>query len=146
RLTGLTFAIGDLWMLLAAAIFAAYSILLRFKPAGIGPVAFVSFTFIPGLLFLLPWLTVELWSTPSVNFSWTAFGSIVYLGVGASLLAFLCWNRAVELIGPAKAAFVYYSLPLFSGTEAVLLLGEPIRALHVLSGILILCGIIIATR
>lgn len=145
RLMGLTFAIGDLWMLLAAAIFAAYSILLRFKPPELGPVAFVSFTFIPGLLFLLPWWTWELSGHASVNFSWTALGSVVYLGVGASLLSFLCWNRAVELIGPAKAAFVYYSLPLFSGTEAVFLLGEPIGMVHVVSGAMILCGIIVAT-
>jgi drug/metabolite transporter (DMT)-like permease len=145
RLMGLTFAVGDIWMLLAAAIFAAYSILLRYKPPEMGPVAFISFTFIPGLIFLLPWLAWEHAGNVSITFSWTALGSILYLAIGPSLLSFLCWNRAVELVGPAKAAFVYYSLPLFSGSEAVILLGEPIGTVHVLSGALILCGIIVAT-
>ncbi len=146
RLTGLTFSQGDVWMLLAAAIFAAYNILVRIKPAELTPVVFVGATFILGLLFLTPWFIWELTEVRVINFSPAALGSIVYLGVGPSLLAFLCWNRAITIIGPVKAAFVYYSLPLFSGIEALLLLDEPIHGVHVLSAILILAGVIVATR
>jgi drug/metabolite transporter (DMT)-like permease len=146
RLTGLTFSHGDVWMLLAAAIFAAYSILVRIKPADLTPVVFVGSTFILGLLFLAPWFIWELTEVRVINFSPTALGSIVYLGVGPSLLAFLCWNRAITIIGPVRAAFVYYCLPLFSGIEALLLLDEPIHGIHVLSAVLILAGVIVATR
>ncbi len=41
---------------------------------------------------------------------------------------------------------VYYSLPIFSGLEAFLILGEPVTAAHGLSGALILAGILVATR
>jgi drug/metabolite transporter (DMT)-like permease len=41
---------------------------------------------------------------------------------------------------------VYYSLPIFSGLEAFIILGEPVTAAHALSGALILAGILIATR
>jgi drug/metabolite transporter (DMT)-like permease len=41
---------------------------------------------------------------------------------------------------------VYYSLPVFGGGEALVFLGEPVHTIHVLSGILILLGVIVATH
>lgn len=145
RLMGLTFAEGDLWMLLAAAIFGTYSVLARMKPVALSPVAFLCSTFIIGLVFLVPWTLWELRNVESIHLSTIAIASIVYLGVGPSLLAFLWWNEAIMLIGPVRSAFVYYSLPIFSGVEALVLLGEPVRSVHLLSGMLILLGITIAT-
>ena len=86
---------------------------------------------------LAPWFAWE-WSTSkAIEFTPTIVGAIFYLGVGPSLLAYLCWNQSVAIIGPTRAAFVYYCLPLFSGVEAILLLGEPVGVVHILSGILI---------
>jgi len=145
RLAHLTFSEGDLWMLGQAASFALYSILVRMKPAELSPLTFLFSLFVLGLLFLLPWLAWELSGTKGIEFPPATVGAILYLGVGPSLLAYLCWNQSVAIIGPARAAFVYYCLPLFSGGEALLLLGEPINAVHVLSAIMILAGIIFAT-
>lgn len=145
RLMGLAFSEGDVWMVLAAGIFGAYSILARIKPVALSPVAFLCSTFILGLLFLVPWVIWELRNVQVINFSSTAIAAIVYLGVGPSLLAFLCWNEAITRIGPVRCAFVYYSLPVFSGAEALVLLGEPVHLVHVLSGTLILLGVIFAT-
>jgi drug/metabolite transporter (DMT)-like permease len=144
-LLNMTFTEGDLWMLPAAAIFAGYSILVRRKPGELGQGAFLGAIFMIGLVFLLPWTIWEQWGSRGVTFSATAVLAILYLGVGPSLLAFLCWNRAIALIGPARASFVYYSLPVFSGIEASLILREPIDLVHVFSGALILIGIITAT-
>ncbi len=146
RLMRLTFSEGDLLMLIAAAMFGAYSILVRIKPPDLSPVAFLCSTFIFGLLFLVPWVIWELRDVKVISFSSTDIAAIVYLGVGPSLLAYLCWNQAITIIGPVRAAIVYYSLPVFSGGEALLLLGEPVHAVHVLSGVLILAGVIVATR
>ncbi|MFW5730510.1 MAG: EamA family transporter, partial [Desulfonatronovibrionaceae bacterium] len=48
--------------------------------------------------------------------------------------------------GPARAALIYYTLPLFSGLGAYVLLGEPVGWIHALSAVMILGGIVIATR
>jgi drug/metabolite transporter (DMT)-like permease len=146
RLVRLTFSEGDLWMLIAAVLFGAYSILVRIKPADLSPVAFLCSTFILGLIFLVPWVFWELRDVSVINFSSTTIAAIVYLGIGPSLLAYLCWNQAITIIGPVRAAVVYYFLPAFSGAEALLLLGEPVHAVHVVSGALILTGVIVATR
>jgi len=72
--------------------------------------------------------------------------AIIYLAVGPSLLAYLCWNRAIKMIGPVRTGLVYYCIPLFSGIEAYVLLNEPVHWVHALSGVMILAGVIIATR
>jgi drug/metabolite transporter (DMT)-like permease len=146
RLVQLTFSEGDVWMLIAAALFGVYSILVRIKPPDLSAVAFLCSTFILGLIFLVPWVVWELRDVRVINFSSTTIAAIVYLGIGPSLLAYLCWNQAITIIGPVRAAVVYYSLPAFSGAEALLLLGEPVHAVHVISGALILTGVIVATR
>jgi drug/metabolite transporter (DMT)-like permease len=146
RLTHLTFSEGDLWMLGQAASFALYSILVRKKPAELQPLTFLFSLFVLGTLFLLPWFISELPGMKMIEFSPTILGAILYLGLGPSLLAYLCWNESVAIIGPTRAAFVYYCLPLFSGGEALLLLGEPVTVTHVLSGTMILAGVIFTTR
>jgi len=40
---------------------------------------------------------------------------------------------------------VYYSLPLFTAIESVLILGESVAMFHVLGGGLIVAGILMAT-
>ncbi|WP_147819301.1 DMT family transporter [Salidesulfovibrio onnuriiensis] len=146
RLVNMTFAVGDMWMLFAAFLFAVYSILIRRKPPELGQTAFLGFTFYCGWLMIIPWM---LWEQSSA--SWPAMnlpvvGSVLYIGLGASLVAYFTWNRAVALIGPSRAGFIYYCLPVFTGTWAWLLLGEPVTLLHAGTGVCILTGIYIATK
>lgn len=145
RLLNLAFSGGDLWMLAQAASFALYSILVRSKPTELSSLTFLFSLFVLGLVFLLPLFVWEQSAKAAVEYSPTIIAAIIYLGIGPSLLAYLFWNQSVAIIGPTKSAFVYYCLPLFSGVEAFLLLGEPIYAVHALSGILILGGVIFAT-
>jgi drug/metabolite transporter (DMT)-like permease len=146
RLMQLKFATGDLWMLGQAVSFAFYSILVRKKPEDLDPHLFLFSLFVIGMLVLLPWLN---WSE-SVNSlgQWPShiIGSIIYLGIGPSLLAFLLWNNSVAIIGPSRAALIYYTIPLFSGVAGLIFLGEAIRIIHLVSGILILGGVMFATK
>ncbi len=146
RLGGLTFSRGDLWMLGQAASFALYSILIKIRPAGFSPLVFLFSLVVLGVSYLIPWFIYELPGLTNIAFTPTVVGCIFYLGIGPSLLAYLFWNQSVAIIGPSRAAFVYYCLPLFSGIEGLVLLGEPIGAVHVFSGALILAGVIFSTK
>lgn len=146
RLMSLTFSEGDVWMLIQAAAFAVYSILIQVKPAELSQSVCLSSMFILGWLFLVPWFALEITGVKSISFSPTAIGAITYLGVGPSLFAYFCWNRAIVIIGPVRTGLVLYCLPLLSGVEAFLLLNESVHWVHVLSGALILAGLLIATR
>jgi len=59
RLLHMSFAPGDLWMFLAATLFAIYSMLVKRKPEGMPVLAFQFSTFALGLCMLLP---LYLWS------------------------------------------------------------------------------------
>lgn len=140
------FAIGDLWMLLAAMIFAVYSILVKQKPKEMGIMGFQLITFLLGLIFLLPFFIWEQSVTPFVKFDTTSVLSILYVGIFASLTAFVLWNKAIDAIGPSRSGMIYYTLPLFSGLVAFLFIGEKIGFIHLISALLIVPGIIIANR
>jgi len=145
-LAGITLNKGDAWMLAATVIFAVYTILVRRKPGAMEPTAFLAATFIIGLVMLIPWAAWEWMSVPPAPPTGRVLGAVIYVGLGASLLSYLFWNKAVADIGPVSAGAVYYSLPLFGGVEAWLLLGEDITWAHVASGVMIITGIILATR
>ncbi len=140
----LTFFEGDLWMLLASILFAIYSILLQRKPSGIHMYSLQLVTFIMGIFMLFPFYIWEYLTTPALILDVKSTSSIVYLGVFASLAAYLLWNKAIVIIGSAKAGMVYYTLPIFSGVLAYFLLDENLSAVHLYSAILIVSGILIS--
>lgn len=143
-LLNLSFAIGDLWMLSASIIFAIYSILLRSKPEELSIWSLQLSTFILGLIMLFPFFIWNAITTPSPVFEIRTVLAILYVGIFASLTAFVLWNKAVVTVGPSKAGMVYYSLPLFSGLLAWFFLGEEISIIHFYSMLLIVPGILLA--
>ena len=143
-LLSISFAIGDLWMLLAALTFAVYSILLKRKPKELSIWALQLCTFILGLIFLFPFYAWESLTLPAVEFDLKTVLAILYVGLFASLAAFVLWNKAIEIIGPSRAGMIYYMLPLFSGVSAYLFLNEDISIIHLYSGLLIIIGIVTA--
>lgn len=134
---------GDLWVLLAAVAFAGYNMLVQRKPAGLGGRAFLFSIFLIGWIFLLPFHIWEHLAAAPWELDLVVATSLIYLAVGASLLAFLAWNRAVALIGPTAAAVIYYLLPVFSSLEAAVLLDERLLPVHIVSFALIVGGIAI---
>jgi len=146
RLADVSLAIGDLWMLLAAILFALYSLLLKRKPEGISIWAFQLSTFLLGLVFLFPFFIWESVVVTAPRLEAGTVLSILYVGIFASLSAFVLWNQAIAAIGPSKSGMVYYTLPIFSGVLAHLFLNERITAIHFLSLLLIVPGILIANR
>ena len=81
---------------------------------------------------------------PPVIWDKNLFGSILYLGIGASVISFFCWNAAIARIGSVSTALFGNLIPIFSTLEAVWLLGETITLVHVISGVLVIIGLVLA--
>jgi len=146
-LLSISFVEGDLWMFVAAIVFAVYSILLRYKPKELNIWAFQLSTFILGLVFLTPFYIWELSiSTSKVEINNEVMLGIFYVGVFASLFAYVLWNKAIHSIGAAKSGMIYYTVPIFSGALAYLFLDEQITMNHLYSVILIFTGIVLANK
>ena len=145
RLADLSFTVGDVWMLLAASLFAVYSILVRRRPATMPQKAFMLAMLAYGLLALSPLMAFEVakpeYSAPDMS----TFLVIVYIAVIPTLIGYLLWNRSVEYIGAARAGIVYYSIPFFSSLEAVIFLHETISFSQMTGGALIVGGILLSS-
>ena len=140
------FSNGDWWILLAALSFAIYNILVRKKPPGISPISFIFITFLSGTILLFPAFIIETntASIPPITWSNSLLLIVLYLGLGNSVLSFLCWNEAIARLGAGRTALFGNLIPIFSSIEAVIFLKEKVTSIHFISGILVIGGLIIA--
>ncbi|MGW7416697.1 DMT family transporter [Streptomyces sp. NPDC054863] len=138
---GLSF--GAFWMIAAALCFGSYSALLRRKPAEIGGLAFLFGTFVLGALMLAPVYGVSLAVQGGFEVRPGTVGPLVHVGVFSSAVAFFAWNKAVALIGAARAGIVYYLQPVCVALLSYAVLGEETGPLQVLCMVLILGGVML---
>ncbi|MFE5806422.1 DMT family transporter [Streptomyces sp. NPDC056491] len=138
---GFDFGAGDLWMFGAALSFATYSALLKRKPAELGGLAFLITTFVLGALMLAPAYAVSVSVQGGFAVNAGTVGPLLYVGVFSSAVAFFAWNRAVSVIGAARAGVVYYLQPVCVAGLGLLLLGERTGPAQLLCMALILGGV-----
>ena len=130
-------------MVLAALLFAVYNILVRKKPVAISPVFFLATVFVTGTILLWPFYIIE---SSQQNFTWNSnlVLIILYLGAGASVISFFCWNYAIRHIGAGRTALFGNLIPVFSSIEAIITLNEPFTMIHLFSMILVFAGLLLA--
>lgn len=146
NLLALQFGSGDLWMLLAIVMWAAYSLLLKRKPPALPQTALVSATTLAALLLMLPFY---LWGTrtdPSVLLTPQILWALVYVALFASVLAFWLWNRGVARIGAGKAGTYLYLMPVFGAVLSYVFLGEGVQLFQLIGGALVIAGIALSNR
>ena len=144
-LASITFNKGDIIFTVALAIFGLYSVLSLKRPE-IHGLSFVGFTFGCGAAALIPLLIWELFSRPLMQINTTNLLTLFYVAVFPSTLAYLCFNRGVQLIGANRAAPFFHVVPVFGATMAIVFLGEQPQAFHVIGFALVLTGVFVASR
>jgi drug/metabolite transporter (DMT)-like permease len=144
RLMNFQFTSGDIWVLGAAIFFAGYNIMVRKKPAGISAYTFLFITFCLGTIQLLPFYVWESLNTEPIAWTDNLFLVVLYLGLGTSVIAFLLWNFSIAKLGAGRTALFGNLIPLFSSIEAVFILNEELTMIHLIAGLIIIAGVIIA--
>ena len=136
---------GDLWVLGAMLIWAVYTAFLRQRPR----VHWLVFAFV--LYFLsaavnLPFFVGELIAGAELHLTWTTVLAVGYVSVFPSVLAYLFYNRGVELIGGTRAGVFMHLIPLFGAIFAIGFLGETLAPYHGVGFALIVVGVTLAAR
>ena len=139
------FAAGDLWIIAGALSFGSYSVLLKRRPAEIGGLPFLLSTFVLGALMLLPLFVVSYAVQGGFTPTVATVSPLLYVGVVSSAVAFFAWNKAVSVIGAARAGVVYYLQPVCVALLSFALLGEAMGWLQVLCMGLILGGVVLGS-
>ncbi|WP_029009121.1 DMT family transporter [Azospirillum halopraeferens] len=144
-LAGLRFNTGDLWIIAAVLAYAAYTALLRRRPAVHG-LSLLAATFTLGAAMLLPVYLAESLGGRPLAVNAVSLGSIAYVAVFPSILAYLCFNRAVAVIGANRTGLSIHLMPVFGSLLAIGWLGERPHWFHGVGIALIAAGIALATR
>ncbi len=137
---------GDGWILLAMPVWGVYSVLLKRRPPELGGVAFLFVLCLLGLALLAPVIGVRAIESPLHAPTLAQALGIAYMGIGASIVAFICWNKGVSVVGANAAGFTVQLLPVFGTLLAIAFLGESFGAYHAAGFATILAGVVLATR
>lgn len=137
---------GDLLAVLAAAVWAVYSTVVRKISAfGYPTVQTTRRAFFYGLLFMIPAGFIFGFSP-----DWAALSkpqnlfNLLYLGLGASALCFVTWNFALRRLGAVKTCVYIYIGPVITVVTSALILHEPITWMALLGMCLALAGLFLS--
>lgn len=137
---------GDLLALLAAFVWACYSLLTRMISDFGQPVILTTRrTFFYGILFMIPALFLfdvrlglERFADPANLLN------ILYLGFGASALCFVTWNLAVKVLDAVRTSVYIYMVPVITVITSVLVLKEPVTWTSAAGTILAVAGLFLS--
>lgn len=139
--------IGDLLAFLSAASWACYSILIKKLGNKYNIVYLNRKIFFYGLITILPFI---LFSKDKMDLSLLSkpviAGNILFLGIIASALCYILWQKAVFIIGVVKTNNYIYLIPVVTAMFSVIILHEKITGLMLLGSSLIIIGLIISNE
>lgn len=140
--------IGDFLSVLAALIWAAYSLVTK-KISSFGHNVLLATrrTFFYGLLFMLPVLFLT--GTPTIKLealNLVNVGNLLFLGVVASAICFVTWNYSVTKLGAIQASVYIYAVPAITVVTSALFLGEAFTPVIAAGTILTTIGLFLSER
>lgn len=134
---------GDFLALAAAFSWAFYSMLLRRLNAHYDIWFITRKTFFYGILTSVPFLIFEpeSQSVASIISRLEVYGNLLFLGLGASTIAFVLWAYTVKSVGALKANNYMYLQPIVTLIVSAIVLGEHVSIIGYLGIFLILAGL-----
>jgi drug/metabolite transporter (DMT)-like permease len=144
-LASIQFNRGDLMLTGALVAFGLYSALMPRRPVT-HQLSLIAVTTAGGALLLLPFSIWEFLDGFTLQPDMITLVSVIYVVIFPSSLAYLCFNRGIALIGPNRAAPFFHLMPVFGSAMAIVLLGEQPRLYHLIGYLMVLAGVVIASR
>ena len=139
--------LGDLLAIGAALCWALYSLFMGEMTRAYGTVTATRKVFFYGLLTILPFVGgFESSFSPAILGQTAVWGNLLFLGLVASLVCFIAWNRVIEKLGNVTSTNYVYLNPVFTLLTATVFLGERMTPPAALGCAAILAGVIWAGR
>lgn len=136
--------IGDLLAFGAAVMFAIYTVFMqRIKP-GYHLIQLTRKVFVYGLVVLIAYILITNQSMTLKVVGPFQVGSLIFLGIIASSLAFIMWNRSIQIIGSIRTNQYIYLVPVVTTGLAAMIINESITLLTIIGTILILLGLYVS--
>lgn len=135
--------LGDLLSIAAAFSWAVYSLVLRRLNSNYDVWFVTRKSFFYGVITALPFLTfspplcnpIEVMADPEVLIN------MLFLGLGASMIAYVLWSNTVKYLGAVKASNFMYFQSVVTMIASYFILGEAITLIGVTGCLLIIGGL-----
>ena len=138
--------LGDLLAVVAAMVWAIYSILGRkISSYGYNTIQATRRTFFYAIIFMIP-LTFFFpcdWEFARFADPVNLF-NIAFLGLGASAFCFVTWNFSVKVLGAVKTSVYLYLNPVITVITAMIVLEEKVTIMAAAGTVLALTGLIVS--
>lgn len=140
--------LGDLLALSAAFSWAIYSIVLRKVNANYSAMFITRKTFFYGLVTALPFLAAEPQiCSPEVLLRPAVLGNVLFLGITASMIAYLIWASTVKRMGAVKASNYLYFQPIVTMLfSAMVFDDDPVTLIGCIGCALIIGGVVLGDK
>ena len=132
--------IGYVYMLLSAATYALYCVLLKRWELGLSSWTLFYGQVLCSLLFLTPFYLLVDGQWPDGRALWL----ILYAGIPTSALSPWLWMQGIALLGASRTAIFMNLLPVMTAALAISWLGERLTSYHLIGGGMTLVGVLLA--
>lgn len=140
---------GDVLFVMAAMVWAVYSVLVRRHAlnavrATIAITAFAFVTYVPvyTALLLLQWVPGRLLQAPLGDVGFQMF----FQGVGSVVISGITFTKMIQHFGPVRSTMMTAVVPGMSALAAVMVLGEPLHWNLIGGLVLVTMGIVFGVR
>ncbi|MED4116216.1 DMT family transporter [Priestia megaterium] len=139
--------LGGISLLMAALTWALMSILIKRVPSNYSPVVVTTYSILVAILVLTPFvykglaeIHISKLTDPTIG------GGLLYLGIISTALAFILWNRGLQLLNASSGGLFFFFQPLVGTLLGWLLLGESIGGTFWIGSFLILSGVLLVIK
>ncbi len=137
---------GDLLMLMAVCMWAAYSVFSKRVMHKFSPLILTFYSFLFCTVFLIPFVMYERPWIFIGQVPYYSFLAIAYMSIFASVIGYLVQQMSIKQIGPSKTSIFINLVPIFSIILSVTILKESISTIKILTTLLIITGVYICQR
>jgi drug/metabolite transporter (DMT)-like permease len=133
---------GDLLMIGADICWMVYAFLCK-KSDTVPPITAVALSSLIAVLIMIPFLIIQ----PLDFHQVTVVGiyGVLYIGVFASVCAFILWNFSVRTVGASTANITINLIPVYTAI-ITLLMGEEISAIQLWGGVMVIAGLLLTSQ
>jgi len=137
---------GDVLTLIAAACWSVYTVFGASILRRHSPLVTTTWAIVAGTLFIAPLGIGQLLTSDLSGFGPPVVLAVIYSGTLAAGFANVIVFNGVKLLGPTRVNALQFLVPVLAVGMAAVFLDEPIRAIQIVGGAVILAGVALLRR
>lgn len=139
--------LGGVSLIIAALTWALMSVLIKRLPSDYSQIVVTAYAALIAVVVLTPFVIPKL---PQIDLNDlinpTIWGGLMYLGVISTSIAFLLWNRGLQMLNASSGGVFFFFQPVVGTLLGWLILGETISITFWIGSVLILFGVLIVIK